>query len=89
MANFLVGETAICSVEVRNQNNVLVNPISVTITISTRTGTKVNNATMLPPDSTGKYHYDYFATERGTFSVIFTATDGSRVSKTTDNFKVV
>lgn len=89
MNQFEVGETAICSVEVRDEDGALVAPVtSMKVSISKRGVFKVTDADMTP-DSTGNYHYDWLTDETGTFMVEFTATDNARVSKTRDRFKVI
>ena len=93
MAKFDVGETAVCSIEVRDMDGVLKNPAtSMTITITNPSGTKVvDTQSMGTPDSTGKYHYDYTSAESaiaGEYNVLYVATDGSRIAKQTDKFQL-
>ena len=94
MANFYPGETVICSVTITNSaTGALTNPAtSMTITITDPTTVKVVDAQAMINDSTGKYHYDYTSASNaalGTYVVTYTATDGSRVSKQSDQFSIV
>ena len=92
MAKFDVGETAVCSVEVRDIDGVLKAPsTSMTITITNPSGTKVVDTQAMTNDSVGKYHYDYTSTESATageYNVLYIATDGSRIAKQKDKFQL-
>ena len=85
MAVFDLGETVICSIEVRDENNALQDPAtSMEIKID-KTAPNYENiiaATVMINDSTGKYHYDYNSSsaEGGTYAAIYVATDGSRIT---------
>ena len=90
MNNFDLGETVICSVEIRNESGVLVDPTLITITISDSGNAKVVDAQVMTKDGVGKYHWDYIPTVKiGTYIIKYVATDGSRFSIQKDNFTVV
>ena len=88
---FYVGNTVICSVEVR-EDSVLKSPAtSMKIEITRITPlpmTVVVAETAMTPDSTGKYHYDYASSGApvGTYRAKFIAVDASRTSIGTDTF---
>ena len=87
MQTFQIGETVICSCEVRDDAGTLKDPAtSMTITIY---DTNINGVTMTK-DSTGKYHYDFDSTGKAgvTYTVYYKATDGSRITITKDEFKL-
>jgi len=89
MADFILGETVICSILVTNSAGVLTDPAtSMKITIKdSRNGLEVNDIAMVK-DATGTYHYDYtIAGVKGIYDVLYTATDGTRISKELDTFK--
>ena len=85
---FQIGETVVCSIEVRTTADVLADPAtSMTITIKGPTGAEVVSAAAMTKDSTGKYHSDYtVAAGPGTYEVDYTATDGARITKHDDSF---
>ena len=92
MATFQIGETVICSCEVRDDAGVLKNPAtSMTVAIYDANGVVVVPTTSMgTPDSTGKYHYDFASTGKPglTYTVYYTATDGSRITIAKDEFKL-
>jgi len=94
MDEYHKGETIICEIEDRDtKTGELVDPAtSLTLLITdNRNGKEVNNQDMVP-DSTGKYHYDYTipATAMGgVYKIVYTDTDGARISKGLDQFKVI
>ena len=91
MAKFKRGTTIILEIEdFITDTSTLVDPAtSMRITITDNNNKlEVDNQDMIK-DSTGKYHYDYqslVAGVAGKCEVIYTDTDGSRVSKGTDTF---
>ena len=90
MATFNVGETIICSLEVRNASNTLVDPsTSIKITLYGHTSTGVIDVNMTK-DSTGKYHYDFDSTGKavGNYWAIFTAVDSNRTTTENSNFLI-
>ena len=92
MAVLNQGETIVCSVEVRDENNVLKDPVtSMKVRISDPSTAEVVAETAMTKDSTGKYHYDYQCAANallGTYKVIFTATDGLRITINKETFNV-
>lgn len=90
---FQIGETVICSVTVRDTDGVLADPstsMKITITDSQKS-IKVNNQDM-PNDSKGEYHYDFDTSSlslTGIYTVIYKATDGSRVSIKEDSVELI
>ncbi len=91
MANFVNGETVICSCTVKNSSGTLADPstsMKITIDLVGVNSVVVNDVAMTK-DSTGTYHYDYLSTMRGQFSVKFKATDGARISIGADTFTVI
>ena len=90
MADYLLGETVICSVLVTNSAGTLTDPAdSMKITIKDeRNGVEVDGVGMVK-DATGTYHYDYtIAGVKGRYDIIYTATDGTRISKEVSSFTV-
>ena len=87
-------ETIVCKVEVRNaETGTLTDPAtSMNLTITDPSGTKkVDNQSMLPKDSVGKYHLDYTLpsdAKVGKWIVEYVATDGTRVTLERDDFLV-
>jgi len=89
---FDIGETVICSVEVRNAAGTLVDP-------TTSMNVKINrivpfasvvSSTAMTPDTTGKYHYDFQTASLSptNYRVIYTATDGTRITMATEEFSL-
>ena len=81
---FHVGETVICSIEVGDADGNLADPsTSMKITITDNTnGIEVDDQAMTK-DSTGIYHYDWTSSADaplGIYYIVYTATDGSRIS---------
>lgn len=90
MSVFLAGATIVCSITIKD-DGVLTDPAtSVTITIYDPMNTAVASAvTMLPKDDVGLYHYDYNSSStalRGEYIVIYTSTDGTKITKQKDTF---
>ena len=87
MAAFHIGETVICSVEVR-EDGVLKSPATSMQIEITGPSVVVTLTSMGAPDSVGKYHYDFpTATQSpGPYKVKFVATDSTRVSIGIDTF---
>jgi hypothetical protein len=83
MAAFDIGETVICKCEVTDEDGVKKDPTtSMKITITDQQGSiKVDDAAMIK-DATGEYHYDCQTANynKGLYSVVYTATDGSRIT---------
>lgn len=93
LGKFHSGGTIILEIEVTNSSTgEFVDPVtSMRITVTdSYNGVEVDNQDMVK-DATGKYHYDYTpatTAERGRYRVIFTDTDGSRVSKAEATFEL-
>lgn len=92
MAIFDIGETVICSVEVRNSAGTLVDPAT-----SMKIGIDQTHpifrsiiaiSTDMTKDSTGKYHYDFDSSTAttGNYKVIYKATDGTRITIERETF---
>lgn len=88
---FDVGETVICSIEIKDDNGDYKDPAtSMKITISnSKNGDGVENVDMTP-DTTGKYHYDCQTAGYidGKYTVEYTATDGARITIQRDTFEL-
>ena len=86
-----IGETIICSVEVKNDAGTLVDPAtSMNIVIDQITPQYANKVTStgMTQDSTGKYHYDCQTASYlpGGYTITYTATDGTRITIKKDTF---
>ena len=94
MANYNVGETVICSCDVKNDAGTLVDPatsMNITVTqISPSYAVKVTS-TAMTKDAVGKYHYDCQTSgyQAGNYEVEYIATDGSRITREKDTFGLV
>ena len=89
---FQVGETVICKAWVRNAAEALADPsTSMKITITdNRNGIEVNNVSMTW-DAVGTYHYDWNTSTSapvGIYQIIYTATDGTRISIAHDKVEI-
>lgn len=86
MDTFDVGETIICSVQVKNSVGTLIDPatsMKVGIDqISPSFANVIAISTDMTKDGTGLYHYDYDSSSaaKGTYKVTYKAIDGSRVT---------
>jgi len=94
MADFNIGETVICSVEVKDDDGAYKDPsTSMKIMVSqTKPDTTIKVAsTDMTKDSTGKYHYDVQTTKwgKGNYQVIYTATDSTRITIEKNTFELV
>jgi hypothetical protein len=87
---FQRAETVVCSITVATTAGVAANPAtSTTITITNPIGTAINTATAMTNDSVGAYHYDYQPASDavlGKYTVLYTATDGTRITNLRDYF---
>jgi len=86
---FDIGETVICSIEIKDDNGEYKDPAtSMKITITDKhKNIKVDNVAMTP-DDVGKYHYDCQTAGYldGKYEVKYIATDGSRITIETESF---
>ena len=93
MAKFDIGETVICSCEVKNTSGTLVDPatsMKIVIKQIKPNYSIIVSSTDMTRDSTGKYHYDFDSAGKsdGEYQAIYTATDGSRVTIEKDIFNL-
>ena len=95
MATFEIGETVICSVEIRNTAGTLVDPVtSMKIAIDRISPSLANiiaDTTAMVLDSTGKYHYDFDSSSKvaGDYRVTYKATDVTRVTIERETFSLI
>ena len=91
MAKFEIGETIICSIEIRNAAGALVDPAtSTTVIILNPDGAEVLNVAM-DNDGLGLFHKDYTSAatvQVGTYTVWYIAVDGTRITKQKDTFEL-
>ena len=88
---FHVGETVICSIDITGQDKQPVDPAtSIKITIKGPATNGVENQDMVK-DDVGKYHYDFNPSKKleGTYTVIYTDVDGTRVTIADDHFEYI
>ena len=92
MRTYIKGETVICLATVKDSEGTLSDPsTSFEITIINPEGIEVIADVAMLKDSTGEYHYDYnssLSNSVGTYTAVYTATDGTRVSIAKHEFKV-
>ena len=85
MAIFQIGETVICSIEVKDDDGVLKDPetsTNIEIDMVSPTPESIISSTAMTKDSTGKYHYDFASVSKaaGDYVAKYTATDGTRIT---------
>ena len=88
---FDIGETVICSCEVTDDAGAYKDPFtSMKITITDMQGSVKANAVDMTKDSVGKYHYDCQTSGymKGVYSVVYTATDGTRITMEKETFQL-
>lgn len=88
---FQIGETVICSCEVKDDAGAYKDPITsmqIKINCTKPSNHSILAATAMTKDSTGKYHYDFASASNlaGTYEAVYTATDGSRITIEKDIF---
>lgn len=94
MAKFLIGETVICSITVKDSNADLQDAAtSVHIKIDTGSpafDTSVLGSTGMLNDGTGLYHYDFDSSPMlgGDYRITYTVVDGERISMERDEFSL-
>ena len=90
MALFQIGETVICTIEVRDDAGNYKDPAtSMTITITDPHHTVIVDNQAMTKDAVGKYHYDYNSPSTalsGNYTVRYVATDGSRITIEKETF---
>ncbi len=94
MADFRVGVTAVCSITVKDDDGTLTDPansMKIVINKLTPSFSEVISSTSMTKDSTGTYHYDFqtASKDKGDYEVIYTSTDGTRISDGDDTLKIV
>ena len=88
---FEIGETVICSVEVKDDDGAYKDPAtSMKITITDKNKAVKVDGVAMTPDSTGKYHYDCQTAGYidGKYVVEYTATDGTRITIQKETFNL-
>ena len=93
MAVFNIGETIICSVDVKDDAGAYKDPATSMKIVVARTKPNyivVVASTDMTKDSVGKYHYDFQTSTAiaGSYEATYTATDGSRITIEKDTFEV-
>ncbi len=94
MSVLIVGSTAICSITVNKKSDgSLTDPatsMNVEVYCTRPTYSAVISAVAMEKDSTGTYHYDFQTVDRarGDYRVEYIATDGTRISKGSEEFEV-
>jgi len=89
---FEIGETIICSIEIKTAAGVLTDPAtSIKITIEDPAGVKVVDDVAMTNDGVGLDHYDYTSAgtaQVGTYTIWYIAIDGARTTKQKDTFEL-
>jgi len=86
---FDVGETIICSCEVKGATGAYKDPqTSMTITITDKNWVVKVNDVAMTNDAVGKYHYDCQTADYidGKYEVVYKATDGTRITIQKESF---
>ncbi len=89
---FQIGETVICSITVKDADGALQDAATTMNIVINRLrpnyGAAIVASTAMGNDGTGLYHYDFASAsnEAGDYEVVYTATDGSRITIATDTF---
>lgn len=90
MANFDMGETVICSCEVKDDRGNYKDPdTSMNITINALDANKeIITPTVMTRDSTGNYHYDFASAgnNAGRYEAKYIATDAARITIEKESF---
>ncbi len=89
MKTYEVGETAVCYLEIRKSNALYTPATSIQATIYKPDGTAETIASMAAA-SIGIYSYDYQTSGKpiGDYKVLYTVTDGTKITTGRDYFKV-
>ena len=91
MAIFDIGETVICSCEVKDDAGALKDPAtSMTITITDKSNAVKVDGVAMTKDAVGKYHYDCQTAGYidGKYGVKYIATDGTRITIETESVEL-
>ena len=89
-----IGETVICSLEVKDDAGAYFDPAtSMNIVINRLIPfAAIITSTAMSKDSTGKYHYDFQTSSseisKGKYQAIYTATDGTRITIEKEEFEL-
>ena len=89
MKTYILGATAVCYLEIRHDNVLYTPSTSIQATIYKPDGTAEAIASMTA-ESTGIYSYDYQTAGKpcGEYKVLYTVTDGTKITPDKDYFKV-
>lgn len=89
---FDIGETVICSCEVRDDAGILKDPdTSINIAINrSKPLLEIISSIAMTKDSTGKYHYEFASAGNsvGEYEAIYTATDAGRITIQKESFNL-
>ena len=89
-----IGETILCSITVTDDGTLADPATSMNISCEGQkpelSAASVLAATAMTKDSTGTYHYDLQTAgfNKGTYLIKYIATDGTKISITTDTFEL-
>lgn len=91
MTTYELGETVICSIEVKSDGTLADPADSMNIVINRKSPNyeaAIISSTALTKDATGEYHYDFATAGKGDgiYEVVYTATDGTRITIEKDVF---
>ena len=91
MAIFQVGETVICTIEVRDDTHALrdcATSMNIEIEMMLHTPEIIIISSVMIRDGNGKYHYDFDSASKavGDYVAKYTATDGARITIEKDKF---
>ncbi len=89
MKSYEIGETAVCYLEIRKANALYTPATSIQVTIYKPDGT-AETIVAMTAESTGIYSYDYQTSGKpcGDYKVLYTVTDGTKITTGRDYFKV-
>ena len=93
-STFNIGDTIICNRNIKNAAGTLTDPatsMNIAINRTDATLEGIVSSTAMTKDSTGTYHYDFASSGKfaGGYEVVYTATDGTRITITKDTFSLV
>ncbi len=95
MTTFDLGETVICSITVKDSSGTLQDPATsmniVIDRISPNFLNIISSTAMTNNAGDGAYHYDFDTSSMvvGDYKITYIATDGTRITKHTDTFKLI
>lgn len=94
MAKFDIGETMICSIEIKDDDGDYKDPSGDTqhtkITITDKHNVVKANDVVMDNDGVGKYHYDFQTVDcvDGEYTIEYRVTDGTRITIKKETFKL-